>query len=389
MFFFFPYTTNAPIYHLPLATVAMIFINSLVFGGMINGSIADPEAWVLTYGQGLHPVQWLTCMFTHGDFGHLAGNMFFLWVFGLVVEGKIGWWKFLLSYLGIGVSHGMCEQLVMLGYSGEVPGSLGASAAIFGLMGMAALWAPLSEITFLWILLIRWGTFDIGVYILAAFYTGYEMLMVTIFGSGAGSSLLHLSGLALGVPLGLMMLKQRWVDCDNDDLLSIWSGKHDKLEQEPSPAEVFAKVDAQRQKRDEQMLVGAKQQVAHFLRQGNAAAALKLSQKMNEVGGGLKLDRGELMAIIQALHVDKRWQESAPLMAEFITRFPAAADAMRIKLAQICVVELQRPGKALELLADVDKSKLTEQHTTLAKRIVAKARQLQAEGTVELDDDAW
>jgi len=28
--------------------------------------------------------------------------MIFLWVFGLVVEGKIGWWRFLACYLGGG-----------------------------------------------------------------------------------------------------------------------------------------------------------------------------------------------------------------------------------------------------------------------------------------------
>jgi hypothetical protein len=69
----------------------------------------------------------------------------------------------------------------------------------------------------------------------------------------------------------------------------------------------------------------------------------------------------------------------------FINRFPEQSDAMRIKLAQICVVELERPGKALELLDGVDKPKLPEQHAVLAKRIAAKARQLQAEGTVEFD----
>ena len=45
--------------------------------------------------------------------------MIFLWGFGLVVEGKLGWWKYLLVYLGIGVTQCALEQTVMLGYDGE------------------------------------------------------------------------------------------------------------------------------------------------------------------------------------------------------------------------------------------------------------------------------
>jgi hypothetical protein len=137
------------------------------------------------------------------------------------------------------------------------------------------------------------------------------------------------------------------------------------------------------------MLVEAKKQLRFFLQNGNAAAALKLYEKMKEVGGGLTLDRDELLVIVQSLHKEKRWTESAPFMGLFIQRFPAQADAMRIKLAQICVLELDRPGKALELLRDVDKSKLNEQQAALIKRIAAKAKQLQMEGTVEFDVDTW
>jgi len=32
--------------------------------------------------------------------------MFFLWAFGIVVEGKLGWWKFLCVYLSIGILAG-------------------------------------------------------------------------------------------------------------------------------------------------------------------------------------------------------------------------------------------------------------------------------------------
>ena len=110
---------------------------------------------------------------------------------------------------------------------------------------------------------------------------------------------------------------------------------------------------------------------------------------MKHVCDGLKLDRDELLAVIKGLHAAKRWRDSAPYLAELIQRFPAGADAARIKLAQICVVELNRPAKALELLAEVDLQRLPELQAAFAKKITSKAEQMQAEGTYELDADAW
>ncbi len=51
--------------------------------------------------------------FLHYGLGHLAGNMLFLWAFGIVVEGKLGPIKYLLTYLAIGTLHGACLQLLL------------------------------------------------------------------------------------------------------------------------------------------------------------------------------------------------------------------------------------------------------------------------------------
>lgn len=115
-----PLGTDAPIYHYPFATIVLIVANVVVFAA--TGVVMDPEAiepWALSHGQGLHPVEWVTSNFVHGGFGHLIGNMIFLWGFGLVVEGKLGWWKYLLVYLGIGVTQCALEQTFMLGYDGK------------------------------------------------------------------------------------------------------------------------------------------------------------------------------------------------------------------------------------------------------------------------------
>jgi hypothetical protein len=314
--------------------------------------------------------------------------MLFLWVFGLVVEGKLGRWKFLLCYLGVGITESMCEQIIMLGYSGDAAGSLGASAAIFGLMAIATVWAPMNEVQFV-MLWYRVIDFEVSIAVLAAFYAGIEILMLFLPGYSEGSSWLHLGGMLIGFPVGVSLLRLNVVDCEGWDLFHVLRGDYGSFKKEPEPAEILAKADARRQQRDNQHSAAANVQIKEYVKQGNAAAALLLYEKMRPIAAGLTLERGELLAIIKQLHSEKRWADSAALMAEFISRFPDGADPMRIKLAQICVVELNRPGKALEILDDVQVPGLTPEQAALLKRISAKAHQLQDEGVVELDVDTW
>jgi membrane associated rhomboid family serine protease len=385
----FPYSTDAPIYHWPIATVGLIAANIIAFVGVWFGNLGPIENWILAYGDGLHPQQWLSAMFMHNDPMHLIGNMLFLWVFGIIVEGKLGWWKFLAGYLFIGLAENMFNQWSMLDYAGDVPGALGASAAIFGLVGMAAVWAPLNEIRFMWILYNRSGDFDIPIYIMAVIYTGFEMLSLLQSGGALGSSWLHLTGLVLGIPPAIALLKLGLVDCEGWDLFHVIRGEYGSDKKEPTPEEVFAKVDARQRRRDEGQRNSANEQFKLYVAQGNYAAALKLRDKMKDVAGGLVLERTQLLGLVKWLHGEKRWRDSAPIMAELIDRFPEQSDSIRIKLAQICLVELSRPGKALDLLEGVDNSQLPGEQSALVKKIVAKARQLQHEGVVELDVDTW
>ena len=112
-----PLGTDAPIYHYPIVTVALIVANVVAFASTGAGMDMDAvQQYALAHGEGLQPIQWVTSNFIHGGFGHLIGNMIFLWGFGLLVEGKLGWWKFLLLYLGIGAAQCALEQTFMLGY---------------------------------------------------------------------------------------------------------------------------------------------------------------------------------------------------------------------------------------------------------------------------------
>src|SRR5947208_1720658 len=98
-----PYTTDASLRYFPWATIGLIAVNAVVFFATGMGDAAGIVAYGVEYGNGLHPLQWITSIFMHVHFAHLIGNMLFLWVFGMIVEGKLGWWKFLAVYLSLGI----------------------------------------------------------------------------------------------------------------------------------------------------------------------------------------------------------------------------------------------------------------------------------------------
>ena len=74
-----------------------------------------------------------SCMFIHGGFLHLAGNMLFLWVFGNSMENHLGPLRFSLLYLATGMAATLSHlaidphsQVPLIGASGAVSGVLGA-----------------------------------------------------------------------------------------------------------------------------------------------------------------------------------------------------------------------------------------------------------------------
>jgi len=216
-----PYRTDAPVYYAPLATIGLIVANVIVFALCQTGDL-DGESLALQYGT-LNPIQWVTSNFVHGGFLHLLGNMIFLWVFGLIVEGKVGPLRFLLIYLGIGLVECATEQAVMLGMEEGL--SYGASAIVFGLLGIAMIWAPKNHVdVFYWY---YWmGTFTLTIQTTAYVFLGLEVFY-QLLSSSAGihvtSMLLHLMGAAVGVPLGIFLLKRGYVDCEGWDWFSMRS----------------------------------------------------------------------------------------------------------------------------------------------------------------------
>ena len=84
------------------------------------------------------PLTILTSMFIHGDVLHLAGNLWFLWLFGSRLEGFVGPARLLAGYFLAGTVAALLQvwalpdnQMPMIGASGAIAGVLGAYALVF------------------------------------------------------------------------------------------------------------------------------------------------------------------------------------------------------------------------------------------------------------------
>jgi membrane associated rhomboid family serine protease len=90
----------------------------------------------------------LTSMFMHGGWGHLLGNMLFLWIFGDNIEDYLGALKYLFFYLLCGVLASLSHVAVTYatGADPRIP-CLGASGAISGVLGAYLILFPQRRVT--------------------------------------------------------------------------------------------------------------------------------------------------------------------------------------------------------------------------------------------------
>jgi membrane associated rhomboid family serine protease len=162
--------------------------------------------WLLRFDRFEAP-RLLTATFLHGSAGHLIGNMIFLGVLGLLVEGALGSWLFLALYLlgGIGAS------LVSMAWNwGDVSGGLGASGAIAALMGAyCVLWGS-RRVRFFWWFFVVFDYVKAPALMLLPVWLGWEILNL-IFNRNAGVGFdAHAGGIVSGALLALAVRRLGW-----------------------------------------------------------------------------------------------------------------------------------------------------------------------------------
>lgn len=199
-------------YALIIANFA-IFILSIAFPLEIIGN----TQYLLLYpGLGFRPIYLsteffpqiytlFTSMFVHGGFAHIFGNMLVFFFMGIAFEQRIGWKNFLIIYLITGVCGALSHSLLNLGSPITL---IGASGAIFGILGAFAYSYPRDEVVMPIPVGIMFIT-RIKVIYAAAIFAVLETVIVMLDVQDSTAHFAHLGGLVSGVILAAVLVGQQ------------------------------------------------------------------------------------------------------------------------------------------------------------------------------------
>lgn len=180
----------------PVFALALIAANVLAFGwelkvGALKSSAAIIAAGAI-YGEKVFSGQsWrlVTGMFLHGGLGHLIGNCLALYVLGLASERAWGRLRALFIYFLSGLTASFISALM------QPKPAVGASGAIFGLLGAAIIFFYRYRGSFhvrdrrIGAALLGWGAFQLIMGVLTPYVDNWA----------------HFGGLGAGIVLGLTL----------------------------------------------------------------------------------------------------------------------------------------------------------------------------------------
>jgi hypothetical protein len=148
---------------------------------------------------------WVTSIFAHGGFYHIAGNSIVLYFFGPLVERYVGSKRFAALFIGSGVVAGVGFVVVsiLLGALGPfgVVSVVGASGAIFAILGVLTVLNPDLRIYLYFLIPIPLWLFTLGFAGLSVFFFVDQSAAASV-GQGNVAHLAHLLGLVIGLAYG-------------------------------------------------------------------------------------------------------------------------------------------------------------------------------------------
>jgi membrane associated rhomboid family serine protease len=213
----FPLRDDQPTYSPPIVTTLIIVACAFVFLFELTLDEYSRNYFITLYG--LVPAHMrletlVTSMFLHGGWGHIIGNMLFLWAFGKSLEDAMGHSKFLGFYFACGIIAGIVH--VIFNYDSRMP-TVGASGAIAGVMGAYLVKFPRANIRTLIFVIIFVTTVEVPAWglliywFVAQLFSGYGSIAHTHVTDSGVAWFAHIGGFVAGMILvNLLGTRQRY-----------------------------------------------------------------------------------------------------------------------------------------------------------------------------------
>lgn len=398
-----PWNTDAPVDHRPYGTLGLVALRVYLFlGEFLPQWAAAPgtafERWALPLGV-LNPFFWLAANVAHGDWLRLLLDVLFLWSFGLIVEGKLGWYRFVPVYLLLAIGHAqLVERLstalqpytdLPLTVPAAAAGVLGSTAVVYAVAAMAFVWAPKNDVRCVAWIWIKGYAYDMPVAALLCVFVLADAGLGWIAASPVALAFSHGVGFALGIVAAALLMLLRQVNCQGWDLFSVVLGRTGDVDLEEMRKYQHAPDD--QSGLDDDYFARRHHAAMEILRthlaNRDATAALELHHRMAAKLKDWQLPEVELAALAQLLNERRSFPASIPLMFEYLRRFPDHSGPMRLELAAILLHEENRPGKAVGVLERIPPGALPEELIPTRDELLREAHEKAIDGELELEDD--
>lgn len=166
-------------------SVRLAVICVIVFFLQLSYEPLTDQLVLSSHGFLYRPWTLVTSIFAHGGFEHLFYNMFALLLFGTILESIIGGRRWLIVFFVAGILGGIAGIPLY-------DSTLGASGAIFGLMGALAVLRPRMTVYLGW--------FPVPMAAAVLFWAAGDLLGLFVPSGIANAA--HLVGLAAGLVAG-------------------------------------------------------------------------------------------------------------------------------------------------------------------------------------------
>lgn len=312
--------------------------------------------------------QFVTYAFLHGGMMHIAGNMYFLYLFGNNVNDRLGNVGYICLYLAGGVFAGLGHAIF------NTSNVLGASGAVAAITGAYMVFFPKTLITIVyWFIII--GTFEIP----AFYFIGLKLIVIDNLISSTAPDIAygaHIAGYAFGIAASMMLLGMKFLESDHSDMWSMarqWNRRRRYRDTVANGYDPFSgnsvkktvkakpvKKNSEEKQRDEQIMQ-FRNEISAFINQRNLPDAASKYIELVNIDEKHVLPRQYQLDVANQLMADSKWVESADAYEKFLAHYRTCeyTEQVQLMLGVIYSRYLDNRERAIECFTAA-KAKLTD-----------------------------
>lgn len=384
--FAFPLRTLAPSPYPPVVTLCLLGV--LLLCSTVGWCNRDVYLGAMLSFQDIRALNWIMASLFHPSIGHFLLNALFIWVFGQLLEGRMGPGTFLSAVVVLIVIPNMFVQLfhVWLDFQGAQGAGLlvGSSSLVFGLMALAIIYGYDHEIEVWGYFIFTAMSFEIGLWF---FCLAYWIIQGSIiYYSGDPVAWWHCVGFVWGGVLGIVMTMAEIVPVEGTNLLESAFGLKFNRRGIKNTGKSKQEEDAEVEERERREWIQAVPEMIAWVDQRRFAEVHQRMTRLLAHNRFAKWDSEILRKLIQGHTAGGYWVEADHALQTFESQFPEELTPPLILGWAHVKLELGRPRKALEVLRRMQGTSVRKDQKEVLLKLADRAKEMIRTGLLEPDE---